>query len=97
MYGEFKFFANNDAQERHNGIGMRNLVEFYAKALSSPSPIRDHIVKDYVELVKTEPAILQGLAFKQLRQAWRNGALNLKNRKKLADIVDEELRGRLES
>jgi la-related protein 1 len=97
MYGEFKYYAGDDAQARHNGIGMQNLVQFYAKALTSSNPIRDHIVKDYVELVKSEPSILQGLGFKQLRQAWRNGALNLKNRKKLADIIDEELRARLES
>lgn len=97
MYGEFKFFANNDAHERHNATGMQNLVEFYYNALKSSSPIRDHIVKDYVNLVKAEPGIIQGLAFKELRRAWRDGALNLKNRKKLADIVDEELRVRLES
>lgn len=97
MYSEFKYFANDDAQTRHNGTGIQNLVQFYAKALASSNQIRDHIVKDYVQLVKSEPAILQGLAFKQLRQAWRNGALNLKNRKKLNDIVDEDLRTKLEA
>ncbi|KAF2211520.1 hypothetical protein CERZMDRAFT_98405 [Cercospora zeae-maydis SCOH1-5] len=97
MYGEFKYYATDDAQCRNNNTGMQNLLQFYAKALASSTPIRDHIVRDYVELVKIEPASTQGQGFKQLRQAWRNGALNLKNRKKLNDIVDEELRTRLES
>lgn len=97
MYAEFKGLAKSDADDRHNGVGLQNLVQFYAKALASSNPIRDHVVNDYVELVKNEPQITSNLAFKQLRQAWRNGALNLKNRKKLADIVDESLRTRLES
>ncbi|EME87463.1 uncharacterized protein MYCFIDRAFT_212893 [Pseudocercospora fijiensis CIRAD86] len=97
VYGEFKFFANNDAQERHNDTGLQNLVQFYAKALSSPSPIREHVVKDYVELVKNEPAILQGAAFKQLRQAYRDGALNVKNRKKLTDLLDQDMKDRLDA
>ncbi|KXT03898.1 hypothetical protein AC578_9318 [Pseudocercospora eumusae] len=97
VYGEFKFFANNDAQERHNDTGLQNLVQFYAKALLSSSPIREHVVKDYVELVKNEPAILQGAAFKQLRRAYRDGALNVKNRKKLTDLLDQEMKDRLDA
>ena len=97
MYREFKGYAINDGAERHTVVGLQNLVQFYAKALESGNPIRDRVVKDYVDLVNSEPPILQGLAFKQLRQAWRNGALNLKNRKKLADIVDDKLKARLET
>ncbi|KAK4634532.1 hypothetical protein CLAFUW4_00730 [Fulvia fulva] len=96
MYREFQELAHLDAQERRNGVGMRNLVLFYAKALSSTNPIRDNIIRDYVALVNNEPQILGGAAYKQLRQAWRDGALNLKNRKKLADILDEALKTKLE-
>ncbi|EME49671.1 hypothetical protein DOTSEDRAFT_68447 [Dothistroma septosporum NZE10] len=96
MYREFQELAHLDAQDRRNGVGMRNLVQFYAKALSSTNPIRDNIIRDYVALVNNEPQILGGTAYKQLRQAWRDGALNLKNRKKLADILDEPLKFKLE-
>ncbi|KAM3419042.1 hypothetical protein BST61_g4997 [Cercospora zeina] len=72
MYGEFQYYATDDAQSRNNHTGMQNLLQFYAKALASSTPIRDHIVRDYVELVKMEPASTQGQGFKQLRQAWRN-------------------------
>ncbi|TKA28738.1 hypothetical protein B0A50_03066 [Salinomyces thailandicus] len=97
MYHEFKHYATEDGKERHNTTGMQNLVKFYAQALLSHNPIRDRLVRDYAELVNTEPAKLEGTAFKTLRSAWRNGALNLKNRKKLADIVDDALKERLES
>ncbi|KAK5137396.1 hypothetical protein LTR08_008974 [Meristemomyces frigidus] len=97
MYSEFKYYATKDEQDRHNATGLQNLVKFYAQALLSHNPIRDRLVKDYVDLVANEPAKLDGGAFKELRSAWRNGALNLKNRKKLADLVDDSLKGRLES
>ncbi|KAK4507491.1 hypothetical protein PRZ48_001226 [Zasmidium cellare] len=97
MYAEFKTLAHGDAEERHNKVGLQNLVQFYAKSLDSSSTIRDHVANDYVQLVKNEPQITKDLAFKQLRSAWRNGALNLKNRKKLTEILDEPLRAQLES
>jgi len=97
MYAEFKYYANEDAKTRLNSSGLQNLIKFYAQALLSHNPIRDLLVKDYVELVQNEPTKLEGAAFKQLRSAWRNGALNLKNRKKLSDLVDGPLKERLES
>ena len=96
MYTEFKSMANEDATQRLNVTGLQNLLQFYSKSLASNNPIRERVVKDYVELVKNEPSKLEGMAFKQLRSAWRNGALNLKNRKKLADILDEQLKESLD-
>ena len=97
MYSEFKHFAHEDARERHNATGLQNLLRYYSRSLlSQKDHIRDRVCKDYVELVKSEPPLLEGAAFKQLRSAWRNGALFLKNRKKLADIVDEQLKERLD-
>ena len=97
MYGEFKFLAHDDAKMRHSLTGMHNLTQFYAKALSSSISIRDRVVKDYADLVQNEPPSLDGSTFKQLRSAWRNGALNLKNRKKLTEIADQSLKDKLES
>lgn len=98
MYSEFQLFANDDAEKRHSATGLQNLAQFYAKALASTNhPIRDHALKDYAQLVKNEPSILNGQAHKQLRQAWRNGALNLKIRKKLADILDDSIKLSLEA
>lgn len=96
MYGEFKFFATEDGRQRHNFTGLENLLKFYDLSLLSQHEMRDRLVSDYVNLVNTEPSEFGGMAFKQLRAAWRNGALNLKNRKKLADIIDESLKHRLE-
>ncbi|EMD00720.1 hypothetical protein BAUCODRAFT_61582 [Baudoinia panamericana UAMH 10762] len=96
MYDEFKYFAHSDSQDRCSYVGLLNLAKFYDQALQSHNSIRDRVVKDYVEMVRTEPAGLEGTAFKSLRSAWRNGALNLKNRKKLLDVVDGSLKARLD-
>lgn len=96
MYTEFKDHANEDGKSRHNFTGLQNLIKFYSQSLASHNPIRDRVVKDYVQLVQNEPQELKRAAFKDLRAAWRNGALNLKNRKKLADILDDELKEKLD-
>ncbi|KAF2770837.1 hypothetical protein EJ03DRAFT_56209 [Teratosphaeria nubilosa] len=97
MYNEFTYFANEDARERRNLTGLQNLLKFYDHALLSQSTIRDLVINDYIKLVNDEPQALEGAAFKQLRSAWRNGAMALKNRKKLADILEEPLKQRLET
>jgi la-related protein 1 len=98
MYGEFKYYAITDARQRDNVLGLTQLVNFYVNALKSNTHIiRDLVVVDYIELVKDQPPNFQNYAFKQLRQAWRDGATNLKNRKKLTQYVDETLRTQLES
>ncbi|KAK4890370.1 hypothetical protein LTR27_010898 [Elasticomyces elasticus] len=96
MYGEFHHYANEDRKARHSINGLSALVKFYNQALHSPNPIRECVVRDYVELVNYEPTQLEGTAFKQLRSAWRDGALNLKNRKKLIDVVSPALKARLD-
>lgn len=97
MYTEFRHYAMEDASERHSSTGLDNLVKYYSESLSSANAIRDRIARHYVELVKSESAKQDSSAFKQLRAAWRNGALNLKNRKKLSDIIDDALKAELES
>jgi len=97
MYGEFCFYALDDAKSRDNASGLQHLVNFYVNALKSSSHlVRDDVVVDYLQLVKDQPANLANYAFKQLRQAWRDGATNLKNRKKLASLVEEPLKSQLE-
>lgn len=96
MYSDFKHYAHEDARQRNSVAGLKNLVTFYQQSLLK-NPIRDRVAKDYVELVKNEPSGLEGTAFKTLRSAWRDGALNLKNRKKLADILDGQLKEQLDS
>ncbi|KAK5114849.1 hypothetical protein LTR62_002006 [Meristemomyces frigidus] len=96
MYTEFQHYANEDAKTRHNVSGLQNLIKFYDQALLSANAIRDRVAKDYGKLVNDEPAELDGAAFKQLRSAWRNGAMNLKNRKKMIDVLSPAVRARLD-
>lgn len=97
MYNEFRLLAFEDVNQRLCDTGIKNLIKYYGEALASQSTIRQRIARHYVELVKSENPDGARPAFKQLRSAWRNGALNLKNRKKIADFVDHELKAKLES
>ncbi|KAK4993946.1 hypothetical protein LTR50_000161 [Elasticomyces elasticus] len=96
MYNEFRHFASEDAAKRHSFTGMDNLIKYYSESLLSQNVIRDRIAQDYVDLVKSEKGRVERTALKQMRAAWRNGALNMKNRKKLGSIVDEDLKKELE-
>jgi la-related protein 1 len=96
MYNEFRRFAFEDAAQEISDVGMRNLIKYYGESLSSQATIRERIARHYVDLVKSENPDVGRAAFKQLRSAWRNGALNLKNRKKIGEYIDNDLRELLE-
>ena len=96
MYSEFRNLAKSDSTERHNETGLANLIKYYNESLASQIPIREGVARDYAELVKSESQS-EGQGFKQLRAAWRDGALNLKNRKKLGDILDSTIKAKLDA
>ncbi|KAF2472197.1 uncharacterized protein BDR25DRAFT_19161 [Lindgomyces ingoldianus] len=96
MYNEFRHFAFEDVTQKMSDVGLRNLIKYYGESLSSSqSLIRERVARHYVDLVRSEDEN-QRPAFRQLRSAWRNGALNLRNRKRIGDFLDEELKGSLE-
>lgn len=97
MYAEFKRFAEEDAKQRHNNVGQQNLTKYYDQALTSGNPIPTRVAKDYLAAAKSEKGKPDGLAFKSLHRSWRNGALNFRNRKRMSDVMDEEIRRILES
>ena len=98
MYNEFRELAFNDAVLRGSDVGMRNLRQFYSKALASDTPMRERVARHYVELVRYECMQQERPTFKQLRAQWRNGALNLRNRAKITPFVsaDTKLQSELE-
>ena len=96
MYEEFKCLALEDAGLGSPTEGLSSLIKFYSDSLTSSQPIRSSVARDYVELVKHEGPSADGLAFKQLRASLRNGALNMRNRKTITDIMDPKLRIELE-
>lgn len=96
MYNEFRRVAFDDAHHKKSDVGLKNLLKYYGESLSSQYTIRERIARHYVGLVVSEDASHDRPAFKQLRSAWRNGALNLKNRKKIGNYMDAELKAALE-
>ena len=98
MYHEFRRCAHEDV--RNNlGVGMNNLSSYYDEVLNSKKKVIPEILAHhYVELVKEESTSSDRPAFERLRAAWRNGALDMKSRKKIDNLVagDPKLREELE-
>jgi la-related protein 1 len=95
MYNEFRKYAFEDAREKASS-GMKNLVSYYDEVLNSKKKvIPESLARHYVDIVKNEEAGDRP-AFEKLRAAWRNGALDMKSRKKIDNLVDSKLREELE-
>lgn len=95
MYEEFRQLAFEDATQRESSVGLRNLIQYYDESVLGQKVIADDIARDYVDLVKVE-SLRDNIALQKLRAAWRNGAMNLKNRVKIDKIIDTDLKAELE-
>jgi la-related protein 1 len=97
MYSEFRAFAMEDASTRNEFKGLNSLLKYFGKAITFQDiPIRRTVAQDYVNLVRSEPRESDRPAFKQLRAAWRDGALNMKNRKRVKELLPQELEQELD-
>lgn len=96
MYQEFRQIAFEDAAKQDSAVGIKNLIQYYDESILSQKVISDDIARDFVDLVKKEKSGLERPAFDKLRAAWRNGAFNMKNRKKIDNIIDADLKAELE-
>ena len=96
MYAEFRKLALEDSQ--HDSMdGISNLVAYYDEVLNSKrKTIPETIARHYVEVVKSEEGKKERPGFTRLRAAWRNGALDMKSRKKIDNLLDKELKEELE-
>ncbi|TVY54181.1 putative HTH La-type RNA-binding protein [Lachnellula cervina] len=95
MYNEFRSYAFEDSRLLALS-GMKNLISYYDEILNSKKKvIPETLARHYVELVKSEDANDRP-AFERLRAAWRNGALDMKSRKKIDNFVDQKLKEELE-
>jgi la-related protein 1 len=95
MYNDFRKYALEDAREK-SMIGMKNLISYYDQVLlNKERVIHDVLAQHYVETVKNE-GDGERPALEKLRAAWRNGALELKSRKKIDNLVDPQLREELD-
>ncbi|RKF71623.1 putative la domain containing protein [Golovinomyces cichoracearum] len=95
MYSEFRRFALEDARlGSYNGVN--NLISYYDEILNSKKKvIPETLARHYVDLVTSENSE-ERLAFLKFRAAWRNGALDLKSRKKIDGFLSPKLREELE-
>ncbi|KAI9738574.1 MAG: hypothetical protein M1834_008078 [Cirrosporium novae-zelandiae] len=96
MYHEFRRLALEDFYQHESKQGMTSLKQFYNATLANCRLIPDEIASDLVELVREESTEAERPMFHNLRLAWRNGAFNMKNRKKIANLLDHDLKAELE-
>lgn len=96
MYQEFRQIAFDDADKQESTVGIKNLIQYYGEAILGQTIISNDIARDFVDLVMKEKSDTERPAFKKLRAAWRNGAFNVKNRKKIDNIIDADLKAELE-
>ncbi|KAL8770060.1 MAG: hypothetical protein Q9209_004098 [Squamulea sp. 1 TL-2023] len=96
MYQEFRQIAFEDAEQRGSNVGVKHLVQYYNESILSQKVVSDQVASDLLELVKNERPNAERPAFDKLRGAWRNGAFNMKNRKKLDSMMDASLKAELE-
>lgn len=100
MYREFRRYAIADS-DAHAMDGMKSLISYYDETLNNKKKvIPDVLASHYVDLVNHEK-LLSGSnsdrpAFTKLRLAWRNGALDMRSRKKIDNLVDIALKAELE-
>lgn len=96
MYEEFRRCAFEDSS-RGAMFGVNLLVTYYDEVLNSKKrTIPEVFARHFVELVRGEEKTGGRPAFTRLRAAWRNGALDMKSRKKVDGFVDAGLREELE-
>ncbi|KAH7329982.1 hypothetical protein BKA65DRAFT_47309 [Rhexocercosporidium sp. MPI-PUGE-AT-0058] len=96
MYHEFRNFAFEDAQSKAMS-GVNSLISYYAEVLSSKKKVIPSVLAlHYVDLVKNEDPSGPRPALEKLRVAWRDGALDMKSRKRIDNLVDSKLREELE-
>ncbi|KAL8961811.1 MAG: hypothetical protein Q9193_001688 [Seirophora villosa] len=96
MYQEFRQTAFEDAEKNDSSVGLKNLIQYYNESILSQKVVSDAIASDFLSLLRSEGNGRERLAFDKLRAAWRNGAFNMKNRKKLDSMMDASLKAELE-
>lgn len=94
MYEDFKTWAIEDL-ENGNENGKKHLVHFYDAMLSGKNAMTERLATDIVNIARSEPTTSRPVWLK-LRAAWRNGATNMKTRKRLTDLLTAEEKSELE-
>ncbi|KAI4140301.1 MAG: hypothetical protein LQ341_003888 [Variospora aurantia] len=96
MYQEFRQTALEDVEKNGSSVGLKNLIQYYNESILSQKVVSDSIASDFLSLIRSESNGRERPTFDKLRAAWRNGAFNMKNRKKLDGMIDASLKAELE-
>jgi len=95
--GMYQEFQNTAVEDLRNGAtnGIKYLSEYYEALLAGHAPLTDNLANDIVSLAQIEVDESRPI-FQKLRAAWRNGAFDLKSRKRVDTLLSPDLRAELE-
>ncbi|KAI9661531.1 MAG: hypothetical protein M1831_003053 [Alyxoria varia] len=96
MYDEFVRRVHEDIANDTPTNALEQLLAFYSNSLSNSKPMKNKVARDYIDLVENEDKSGERPAFTKLRSDWRNGAVDMRNRKKISDFISTGLRHQLE-
>jgi la-related protein 1 len=96
MYDEFCLFALEDSRKKLSDVGISNLIKFYGESvLSNQDVVRENVVRDFIDLIRSEKEPWRP-AFDQLRSALHNDNMNARNRTRINELLDDELKASLD-
>jgi len=100
MYKEFRDLAAEDASKKIMD-GTNSLISYYDETLNNKKKVIPEILaRHYVDLVMKEKRNASSSsdrpAFKKLELSWRNGALEMKSRKRIIDLLPADLKDELD-
>ena len=95
MYEEFRDLALDDLRTYGVESGCNRLVEYYKGLLTAHTTISDRIAQDIVDMTEKDRLQYRHI-LRILRAAWRDGAFDLKSRKKISQLLTSDLRAELD-
>lgn len=93
MYKDFYRFALEDLQHGSTN-GSKHLAKYYGYQLAADKPVSDQAAQDIVAAIRQENGEVRPI-FQKVRAFWRDGAFNMKSRKRINDLLDAEAREEL--
>lgn len=92
MYDEFRLFAISDSHDKLSEVGISNLIKFYGESLlSGQNVVRSVVAHDFTDLIRSETQPSRP-AFQQLRSVLHNDNMNARNRTRINEFLDDELK-----
>lgn len=93
MYKDFYRFALEDLTHGSTN-GSKHLAKYYGYQLAADKPLSEQAAQDIVAAIRQESGQARPI-FQKVRAFWRDGAFNMKSRKRINDLLDTSVKEEL--